>query len=151
MNKPEKKEEFYLESCDNCEAKGYGKAWYGKGQATGDAWGDAYRPTGSVVFCEDCKGDFEIGKEWEGERIWKRTSDLPQHKGIRINSIKRKSLENIGYNQACDEFMKWLPSEEEIGKIIDNVTMKAIRTGKLYDTMISFNKEIAKAIYERLK
>jgi len=76
--------------CENCGGEGYGKAWYGRSRETGDAWGDRYEPTGSVIFCKECAPDFELGKEWDGEEIWKRTSDLEEHSQIRINSIKRK-------------------------------------------------------------
>lgn len=51
MKLPEKK----IEDCENCGEEGYGRAWYGRGRETGDAWGDRYVPTGSVVFCKACK------------------------------------------------------------------------------------------------
>lgn len=101
-----KKEEISTQKCENCGEEGYGKAWYGKGRATGDSWGDRYVPTGSVVFCKDCAGDFKIGKDWDGEEIWKTTSDLPQHEEIRLNHIKYKDKEAIGYNQAIEEVIK---------------------------------------------
>jgi len=100
---PEKKDEIVTEDCDNCGEEGYGKAWYGKGKATGDAWGDANYPTGSVVFCKSCSPDFVIGKEWDGEEIWKRTSDRPENEQIRINSIKKTIPANKGWNACIDE------------------------------------------------
>ena len=98
------KEEIIIEDCENCGNEGYGKAWYGKGAENDPhGWGDRYHPTGSVVFCKECGNDFEIGKDWNGEEIWKRTSDLPEHNELRISHLKKKVKENVGYNQALSD------------------------------------------------
>jgi len=44
-----------------------------------------------------------------------------------------------GYNQACDEWEKWLPSEEEI--------LSMVRSCTNYKN----NKELAKGIHKRLR
>ena len=92
------KPETKIEDCENCGEEGYGKAWFGRGRETGDAWGDRYTPTGSVVFCKNCKPEFRIGKDWNGEEIWKTTSDDPQHDTLRINCITKTV--NKEWNQA---------------------------------------------------
>ena len=100
--------ETIIEDCENCGNEGYGRAWFGYGDATGDAWGDRYNPTGSVVFCEECKPDFKIGKEWDGERIWKVTSDLEAHKDLRINYIKKRDVGAIARNKFRNEILSKL-------------------------------------------
>src|SRR3972149_2884056 len=46
-----KMKKYVIQKCENCGNEGYGKAWYGSGRETGDAWGDRHIPLGSVVFC----------------------------------------------------------------------------------------------------
>lgn len=106
-----KKEETYIEDCENCGALGYSRASYGRGKDTGDAWGDAYYPLGSVVYCLECAPLFRIGKEWNGEEIWKTGSmnELsPEQNKFRINSITRKSVENVGFNKALKQVLELL-------------------------------------------
>ncbi len=91
--------ETFIETCENCDEEGYGRAWFGHGEPTHEPFGDRYNPTGSVVFCKKCFDQFGIGKEWMGEEIWKRTSELEEHKQIRINSITKVSKENKAQNQ----------------------------------------------------
>lgn len=121
---PEKIEEIIIESCENCGQEGYGRAWFGKGRATGSMYGDAYVPTGSVVFCKDCAKDFRIGKEWNGEEIWKKTSDLEDHKNIRINAITKKSLYNKGFNEAIDLFTKEILARSEVERIAGIIRLR---------------------------
>lgn len=92
-----------IEDCENCGEQGWGKAWYGHGKETGDNWGDRYYPTGEVVFCEKCKDDFNIGREWDGERIWKVTSDRPENSEVRLRHIT-KSV-NKEYNTALSSLI----------------------------------------------
>ena len=98
------KEEVVIENCENCGGEGYGKAWYGHGKPNDPhGYGDRYYPLGSVIFCKDCSDNFKIGKEWDGEEIWKRTSDELIHTEIRLNHIQKKVKENIGYNTCLQE------------------------------------------------
>jgi len=64
----------------------------------------------------------------------------PEKRKIRISN--RPDYEGIQYNQACDDWEKWLPTEEEIKKILSKGWWK-------------LSKEViegqAKAIYKRIK
>lgn len=100
-----KKSESEIPCCENCGEDGFHKVWYGRGAATHDNWGDRYYPTGSVVLCEKCKKEI---REWDGEEIWRWTSDLPEHKNRRINEITEKLPQNIAFNQALDDILKLL-------------------------------------------
>lgn len=82
---------YPVHDCSLCDQPAFHKFWYGHGEPTGDAWGDAYTPKGSGYTCKDC--DVQIGQEYAGEKVWKRTSDLPQHAGLREREI-RKRLSN---------------------------------------------------------
>ena len=106
------KPETKIEDCENCGEEGYGKAWFGRGRETGDAWGDRYTPTGSVVFCKNCKPEFRIGKEWNGEEIWKTTSDDPQHDALRLSSITKTI--NKEWNQALTSIITRLKVELKV-------------------------------------
>ncbi len=109
-----KKPEIVIEDCENCGNEGFGKAWYGKGAENDPhGYGDRYYPTGSVVFCKDCSNDFKIGKDWNGEEIWKRTSDNPEHDQLRLNSIKKKLPENVGYNKAISDVLNIIKSVDK--------------------------------------
>lgn len=85
----DKEEEYRVADCENCGEEGWGRAWYGKGEATGDAWGDRYYATGSVVLCKECWPKNK--REWNGEECWKWTSDREEHTAIRENAIKEKN------------------------------------------------------------
>lgn len=52
-----------------------------------------------------------------------------------------------GYNQACDEWEKHLPSEEEIGKIIIDMDLEQRKISPNHDATFY---EIAEAIYNRI-
>jgi len=107
-----KKPEIVIEDCENCGEEGYGKAWFGRGAENDPhGFGDRYYPTGSAVFCKNCSDDFKIGKEWNGEEIWKRTSDNEIHNELRLNSIKKKVKENTGYNQALQDQISHLQEQ----------------------------------------
>ncbi len=99
--------EIEIEPCDNCGEEGYGKSWYGKGKETGDNWGDRYYPTGSVVFCKECFAEHgDIGKEWNGEEIWKRSSDRPEFEEARLSHIRIKRKENVAVNAAITKIIE---------------------------------------------
>lgn len=102
---PERKEEFVYHECENCGEQAYGCSWYGKGEKTNDPWGDTHLPTGKVFFCKSCLNEFKIGKEFNGEEIWKTTSDREEYKDIRESYVKYKSKENVGFN-ACREIIE---------------------------------------------
>ena len=108
-----KKEEMVIEDCESCGEIGYGRAYFGKGAPNDPyGYGDAYYPTGSVVFCKTCAPNFQIGKEWNGEEIWKKTSDREEHSEIRLNHIRKKVKENTGYNQAIDDIISKYKAKE---------------------------------------
>jgi len=107
----EMEEETFIETCENCDGDGYGRAWFGHGEPTHELYGDKYEPTGSVVFCKKCFEEFGIGKEWMGEEIWKRTSNLEEHNQMRINSITKVSKENKARNALRKEVLTKLKEE----------------------------------------
>ena len=95
----EEKPEMVFEKCVNCGTDGYGKAWFGKGKPNDPhGYGDAYFPTGSAVFCKECSPDFSIGKEYEGEEIWKRTSERLEHENLRLGHIQKKDENAKSHN-----------------------------------------------------
>ena len=105
-----KKEESVIPDCDNCGAEGYHKAWYGHGKPTHDTYGDKYYPTGSVILCQDCKKTI---REWDGENIWRWTSELPEHNERRINEITKVLKEHIGFNSGLQAALNIVLGEGE--------------------------------------
>ena len=106
-----KKPESIVEECDNCGEEGYGKAWYGKGAPNDPhGYGDAYYPTGSAVYCSACAPAFAIGREWNGEEIWKKTSDFPQDEASRVRQITK--VVNKEYNVALNDVLTLLDNHE---------------------------------------
>ena len=69
----------------------------------------------------------------------------PKKKDLKCLQVPIKSQ---GYNQACDDWEKWLPDEDEINMILDQVIGEYI--GHLEDKEGLFN-HIAKAISNRIR
>ncbi len=107
--------ETYIEDCENCGEKGWGKCWYGHGDETGSAWGDRYVPLGSVVFCEECFKKYgELGLTWNNHEIWKKSSDLPQHEQIRLGNITETNKEAKILNRYKALLRSFLSKETDI-------------------------------------
>ncbi len=69
-------------------------------------------------------------------------------KGIRGLTV---DAEIDGYNQACDDHDKWLPSEEELTKIISEFSIFGDdRTMGIYFVK-EVSEELASAIHRRLR
>lgn len=75
----------------------------------------------------------------------------PEKKKVDMNRKANERRYPIGYNQACDDWEKFLPNKQEIENIID----KWINNNNLgnYDKMPKLKEynELAQAIYKRSK
>ncbi len=74
-----------------------------------------------------------------------------EHKNEFLKNITYERA--VGYNQACEDWEKWLPSEEEIIEILRKIPSTKIPigliAGKKYYYMCK--EDIAKAISKRLR